>query len=155
MVSVGAGALRSLQSMAAPRRSTSKPSQNMACGWLNWIYFARIARSFPAIRTPKCRSSEKYGLWGKRSLNRSRAGLVTQASAYGGLLSCTLHVLISLLGFMPSPDQSCLFRQVEIMIIGALFFMPSIYTLKQQVVTHLYKETGFQQKSLTMMTLLP
>ncbi len=38
MVSVGAGAFRSLQSMAAPVRSTSNPSQNMACGWLNWMY---------------------------------------------------------------------------------------------------------------------
>ena len=99
MVIVCAGALRSLQSMVAPARSTSNPSQNMACGWLNWIYFARIARSFPAMRTPKCRSSEKYGLWGKRSLKNSSAALRNVPCTYGGLLSGTVHVLISFQGF--------------------------------------------------------
>ena len=125
MVSIGAGAFRSLQSMAAPTRSTSKPSQSMACDWLNWMYFAKIARSFPSIRTPKCRSSEKFGLCGKRSLKSSSAALCRPyrsssvkyglrgslslksssaalrnvPCAYGGLLSGTVHVLIPLLGF--------------------------------------------------------
>lgn len=86
------------------------------------MYFARIARSFPAMRTPKCKSSEKYGLCGKRSLKRSKAGLVKLAGAYGGLLSCTVHVLISLLGFVPSPDF--IFPSAKLRYeFGALFFL--------------------------------
>ncbi len=98
MVSVGAGAFRSLQSMAAPVRSTSNPSQNMACGWLNWMYSPEW-RVFPAMRTPKCKSSEKYGLCGKRSLKSSSTALFNVPCAYGGLLSGTFHVLISFQGF--------------------------------------------------------
>ncbi|EOU6528596.1 hypothetical protein ACN67L_005345, partial [Escherichia coli] len=73
------------------------------------------------MRTPKYKSSEKYGLCGKRSLKSSSAALRNVPCAYGGLLSGTVHVLVSFLGFVPGPDLSCLFHQVEYMIIGALF----------------------------------
>jgi len=62
-----------------------------------------MARSFPAMRTPKCKSSEKYGLCGKRSLKSSSASLRNVPCAYGGLLFGTVHVLISFLGFVPGP----------------------------------------------------
>ena len=54
---------------------------------------------FPAIRTPKCRSSEKYGLCGSRSLKSPSAALCNAPYAYGGLFSGTVHVLISFQGF--------------------------------------------------------
>lgn len=92
------------------------------------MYFARIARSLPAIRTPKCRSSEKYGLCGKRSLKSSSAVLCNVPCAYGGLLSGTFHVLISFQGFVPSPGYHVRSPKLS-MISGALFFLlPLNYT---------------------------
>ncbi len=45
----------------------------------------------------------KYGLCGKRSLKSSSAALCNAPCAYGGLLSGTVHVLISFQGFVPGP----------------------------------------------------
>ncbi|MFU0939072.1 hypothetical protein ACM26F_25425, partial [Kluyvera sichuanensis] len=57
-------------------------------------------------------SSVKYGLWGNLSLKSLSATLLNVPSAYGGLLCCTSHVLISFLGFYLRPDFM-LFRQVD------------------------------------------
>ena len=86
------------------------------------MYFARMARSLPAIRTPKCKSSEKYGLCGKRSLKRWSAALLNPACAYGGLLSGTVHVLRFLQGFVPSPGYHVHPPRLS-MISGASFFL--------------------------------
>ncbi len=61
--------------------------------------FRQNGAFFPAMRTPKCKSSEKYGLCGKRSLKSSSTALFNVPCAYGGLLSGTFHVLISFQGF--------------------------------------------------------
>jgi len=80
------------------------------------------------IRTPKCRSSEKYGLCGKRSLKSSSAALCNAPCAYGGLLSGTVHVLISFQGFVPGPGYHVHPPRLS-MISGALFFLlPLNYT---------------------------
>lgn len=86
------------------------------------MYFARMARSLPAIRTPKCKSSEKYGLCGKRSLKRLSAALLNPACAYGGLLSGTVHVLRFLQGFVPGPGYHVHPPRLS-MISGASFFL--------------------------------
>ncbi len=81
-----------------------------------------MARSLPAIRTPKCKSSEKYGLCGKRSLKRWSAALLNPACAYGGLLSGTVHVLRFLQGFVPGPGYHVHPPRLS-MISGASFFL--------------------------------
>jgi hypothetical protein len=56
--------------------------------------FARM-RVLSLRYAPKCRSSEKYGLCGSRSLKSPSAALCNAPCAYGGLFSGTVHVLIS------------------------------------------------------------
>ncbi|BDW03875.1 hypothetical protein M10153_p4_05 (plasmid) [Escherichia coli] len=61
---------RSLQSIDAPIRSTSKGSQYSACGWFCWMKRARMAMFFGRMRTPYAKSFVQYGLCGNFSLKR-------------------------------------------------------------------------------------